>query len=107
MELEDDNLGTMIAIYYLPEMENPSPVELFSEIAELESVQVITLVNIGDEGPGEGKDVHPYLAGNKGSSIVICNNPGAFMTDVDLDASLAHDFYEYPDIMSAYLLDEE
>ncbi|MFQ6660794.1 hypothetical protein Gotur_029178 [Gossypium turneri] len=42
MELEDDDdLGTMIAIYCPPEIENPSPIELFAEIAEPAPIQVV------------------------------------------------------------------
>ncbi|KAH1082182.1 hypothetical protein J1N35_021943 [Gossypium stocksii] len=41
-ELEDDDyLGTMIAIYCPPEIENLSPVELFVEIAESDPIQIV------------------------------------------------------------------
>ncbi|MFQ6627317.1 hypothetical protein Gotur_004740 [Gossypium turneri] len=46
MELEDDDdLGTMIAIYCPTEIENPSPVELFAEIAEPDLIQVVILAS--------------------------------------------------------------
>ncbi|KAH1097279.1 hypothetical protein J1N35_014200 [Gossypium stocksii] len=42
MELEDDDdLGTTIAIYFPPEIENPSSVELFAEIAKPDPIQVV------------------------------------------------------------------
>ncbi|MFQ6667201.1 hypothetical protein Gotur_033302, partial [Gossypium turneri] len=46
MKLEgDDDLGTMIAIYCPPEIDNPSPVELFAKIAEPDPIQVIILAS--------------------------------------------------------------
>ncbi|PPS01952.1 hypothetical protein GOBAR_AA18712 [Gossypium barbadense] len=106
---EDDDLGTMMAIYCPHEMENLSLVELFAEITE-PGIQVVILASqllrdpnddfsdpdlddiiedIGEEGPMEGENANPNLAGNTGPGIVIRNNPGYFMTDVDLDAALA------------------
>ncbi|KAK5784391.1 hypothetical protein PVK06_038914 [Gossypium arboreum] len=42
MELEDDDdLGTMIAIYCPPEIENPNSIKLFMEIAEPDPIQVV------------------------------------------------------------------
>ncbi|KAH1106587.1 hypothetical protein J1N35_010355 [Gossypium stocksii] len=41
------------------------------------------------------------------SNIVIDNNPGAFMIDVDPNMELAREFSEYSNIVSAHLLDEE
>ncbi|PPE00573.1 hypothetical protein GOBAR_DD02395 [Gossypium barbadense] len=55
----------------------------------------------------EGEDIHPYSARNMGFDIVIRNNPGAFMTDIHPDATVACEFSEYPNIVSAHLLDEE
>ncbi|KAL1147656.1 hypothetical protein V6Z11_A10G070100 [Gossypium hirsutum] len=44
IELEDDDdLGTMIAIYCPPKIENPSPVELFAKIAEPDLIQVVVI----------------------------------------------------------------
>ncbi|KAH1098462.1 hypothetical protein J1N35_015383 [Gossypium stocksii] len=44
MELEDDdNLGTMIAIYCPSEIENPNPIELFAKIAKQDRIQVVIL----------------------------------------------------------------
>ncbi|KAH1114610.1 hypothetical protein J1N35_007988 [Gossypium stocksii] len=41
MELEDDdNLGTMIAIYCPCEIENSNPIELFAEIAEPDPIEL-------------------------------------------------------------------
>ncbi|KAK5839970.1 hypothetical protein PVK06_008830 [Gossypium arboreum] len=62
---------------------------------------------IDKEGPVEGENANPYLAGNTGLSIVIRNNPGSFVTDVDPDTALAHEFPEYTNIVLAHLLDEE
>ncbi|KAK5775195.1 hypothetical protein PVK06_043064 [Gossypium arboreum] len=125
MELEDDNdLGTMIAIYCPSKMENPSPVEFSVEIAKPEPVLVVISSehdieyssdpdlddipkDIDDEGSVEGEDLHPHSTGNMRSAIVIRDNPGVFMTNVDLDVTLAREFSEYPDIVLAHLLDEE
>ncbi|PPD73494.1 hypothetical protein GOBAR_DD29570 [Gossypium barbadense] len=123
MELkDDDDLGTMIAIYCPSEIENLSPIELFVEIVEPDPIQVShhdpnddfsdpdlddISEDIDEEGPVEGENVNPHSVGNTGPSIVIRNNPGSFMTDVDLDAVLAHEFPEYTNIMSAHLVDNE
>ncbi|PPR86660.1 hypothetical protein GOBAR_AA34027 [Gossypium barbadense] len=123
MELEDDDdLGTMIAIYCPPEIENPNPIELFAEIVEPDSIQVSHRdpnddfsdsdfddipEDIDKEGPVEGENANPYSVGNTGPGIVIRNNPGSFMTDVDPDATLAPEFPEYTNIVPAHLLHEE
>ncbi|KAH1031779.1 hypothetical protein J1N35_043953 [Gossypium stocksii] len=147
LEDEDDDLWSIITIYYPPKMDNPSPVELLAEITEPKPVQVVISVkihpkvlaynipipcsrleihpkvlatiedgnegsdneeqshydnedfnylnlddiyeDIDDEGAVDGEDVHLYSIGNMGSGIVIPNNPGAFMSDVDSDVMLA------------------
>ncbi|PPD73774.1 hypothetical protein GOBAR_DD29306 [Gossypium barbadense] len=103
MELEDDDLGTMIVIYYPLEIEIPSSVELFTETAEPDPIQVshrdpnddFSDLNLDDipedideEVPVEGENGNPHSAGNISPGIVIRNNPGSFMTDVDPDAIL-------------------
>ncbi|KAH1098430.1 hypothetical protein J1N35_015351 [Gossypium stocksii] len=158
MELENyDDLGRMIVIYCAPEMDNPSPIKLFTEIVEPKLVQFVipsynipipcpylkinpkVLATIEDSHEGsdneeqshygnkdfsdpnlddirediddqcvmEGEDIHPYSAGSMRYDIVICNNPGAFMTDVHPGAAVACEFSEYPNIVSSHLLDEE
>ncbi|PPD87842.1 hypothetical protein GOBAR_DD15220 [Gossypium barbadense] len=136
-EDEDDDLWSIITIYYPPNMDNPSPVELFVEITEPKPVQVVIPIKDGDKGSDneeqshqdnedfsdlnledipediddesavEGENVHLHSTGNTRSSIVIYNNPRAFMSDVDLDAMLAREFPEYQNIMLAHLLDKE
>ncbi|PPD90895.1 hypothetical protein GOBAR_DD12160 [Gossypium barbadense] len=101
MELEDgDDLGTMIAIYCPLEMDNPSLVEFDPDLDDIPKY-------IDKEGLVDGKDVNPHSAGNMDPSIVIRNNPGAFMTDVDPNVALAREFPKYTNIVSAHLLDEE
>ncbi|MFQ6661985.1 hypothetical protein Gotur_029962, partial [Gossypium turneri] len=195
MELEDDDdLGTMIAIYCPPRIENPSPVELFTEITEPDPIQMVIPASqrsgidfdlnipwedqsgfvlpaltpenpntggcsyntpysshcleihsevlatiedcdegsnnddqshrdpnddfsdpdlddipedIDEEGPVEGENANPYSAGNTGLGIVIRNNPGTFMSDVDPDAALAREFSKYPDIVPTHLVHNE
>ncbi|KAH1121238.1 hypothetical protein J1N35_004398 [Gossypium stocksii] len=118
MELEDDDgLGTMITIYCPTEMENPSSVELFGEIAEPDLIQVRSIrrdpdlddipEDIDEEGLVEGENANPHLAGNMGLGIILRNSPGLFMTDVDPDATLAREFPEYTNIVPAHLLDDE
>ncbi|PPR84038.1 hypothetical protein GOBAR_AA36675 [Gossypium barbadense] len=63
--------------------------------------------DVDEEGLVEGKNANSHLTGNTGLSIVIRNNPGSFMTDVDPDAALACEFPEYTNIVSAHLLDDE
>ncbi|PPD67396.1 hypothetical protein GOBAR_DD35727 [Gossypium barbadense] len=104
------------------EMDNPSSIELFAEIAEPEPIQAVSHhdnkdfsdpnlddipKDINDESAVEGEDVHPHSVGNTRSGIVIRNNPRAFTTDVDLDLALTREFPEYPNIFQAHLLDED
>ncbi|KAH1113910.1 hypothetical protein J1N35_007288 [Gossypium stocksii] len=180
MDLEDDDdLGTMIVIYYPSEIENPNPIELFAEIVEPNPIQVVIPAkqcsridfdinvswedqsildgqcqlskiqtpihpevlatiedgdegfnnddqshhdpnddfsdpdldgipeDIDEEGSVEGENANPYSAGNTGIGIVIRNNPGSFMTDVDPNVALAREFPKYTNIMLAHLLDKE
>ncbi|PPD91304.1 hypothetical protein GOBAR_DD11766 [Gossypium barbadense] len=88
-------------------MDNPSPVELFEEIAKPDPIQVSHRdpnddfsdpdlddipKDINEEGPVEGENVNSHLAGNTGP---------------DPDAALAREFSKYSNIVPAYLLDEE
>ncbi|PPS08787.1 hypothetical protein GOBAR_AA11844 [Gossypium barbadense] len=124
MELEedDDDLVTIIAIYCLPEIENPSPIELFAEIAEPNPIQVShhdpnddfsnpdlddILEDIDEKGSVEGENANPYSVGNTSLGIFIRNNPGSFMTDVDLDTALTREFPKHTNIVPAHLLDNE
>ncbi|PPR90970.1 hypothetical protein GOBAR_AA29702 [Gossypium barbadense] len=119
MELEDDDdLGTMIAIYCPPKIENPNPIELFAESdnddqshrdpnddfsdPDLDDIPK----DIDEERPVEGENANPYSAGNTGPGIVIRNNLGSFMTDVDPDAAFSPEFPEYTNIVPAHLLYE-
>ncbi|PPS10100.1 hypothetical protein GOBAR_AA10539 [Gossypium barbadense] len=45
--------------------------------------------DIDEEGPVEGENANPHSGGNTGLGIVIRNNSGSFMTDVDPDVTLA------------------
>ncbi|MFQ6633257.1 hypothetical protein Gotur_011100, partial [Gossypium turneri] len=63
--------------------------------------------DIYEERRVEGENANPHLAGNAGPAIVIRNNIGSFMTDVDPDAALAHEFPEYTNIVPTHLLDDE
>ncbi|PPD88385.1 hypothetical protein GOBAR_DD14682 [Gossypium barbadense] len=103
-------------------MDNPSPIELFAKIAELDPIQVShhnpnddfsdpdlddIPEDIDDEGPVKGEDVNPHSGKNTGPGIVIRNNLGAFMTNVDPDVALAREFLEYTNIVPTHILDEE
>ncbi|XP_012442176.1 uncharacterized protein LOC105767211 [Gossypium raimondii] len=181
MELEDDDdLGTMIAIYCPLGIENPNLVELFAEITEPDPIQMVIPASqrseidfdlnvpwedqsgfvlsaptpenpnteihpevlatiedcdegsdnddqshrdpnddfsdpdlddipedIDEEGPVEGENAIPHPIGNTGPGIIIRNNPGTFMSDVDPDAALAREFSEYPDIVPTHLVHNE
>ncbi|PPD80906.1 hypothetical protein GOBAR_DD22169 [Gossypium barbadense] len=65
------------------------------------------LEDIDEEGSVQGENANPHSDGNTGLVIVIRNNSGSFMTDVDPDTALVHEFPEYTNIMSAHLLDDE
>ncbi|PPS06106.1 hypothetical protein GOBAR_AA14541 [Gossypium barbadense] len=103
MELkDDDDLRTMIAIYC------PMRWIILDQLSCSRDSNLDDIPkDINEEFAVEGENVNSYLARNKGSGIIIRNNPGSFMTDVDLDAALVREFLEYTNIMSAYLLDEE
>ncbi|PPD70563.1 hypothetical protein GOBAR_DD32553 [Gossypium barbadense] len=93
MELvdDDDDIATIITIYYLLEIDNPRPVELFPVLAGPEPIQIVPPVNsdersinedqshhdieefngpdvdevledIDDEGTMEGQDIHPICS---------------------------------------------
>ncbi|MFQ6651438.1 hypothetical protein Gotur_023769, partial [Gossypium turneri] len=63
--------------------------------------------DIDKEGPVEGENAIPHQVGNMGPGIIIRNNPGTFMSDVDPDAALAREFSEYPDIVPTHLVHNE
>ncbi|XP_012472493.1 uncharacterized protein LOC105789672 [Gossypium raimondii] len=174
IELEDDDdLGTMIAIYCPFGIKNPSPIELFAEIVEPDPIQMSGFVrlaptpenpntggcsyntpysshcleihlevlatiedcdegsdnddqshrdpndkfsdpdlddipeDIDEEGPIEGENANPHSSGNTGPGIVIRNNPGTFMSNVDPDAALAREFPKFPNIVPTHLVDNE
>ncbi|PPR94062.1 hypothetical protein GOBAR_AA26605 [Gossypium barbadense] len=123
MKLEDNNdLGKMIAIYCPLKMDSPNLVELFTEIAESDHIQVSHSdlnddfsdpdlddipEDIDVEGSVEGENVNPHPVENTGPTIIIRNNPRSFMTYMDPDTTLACEFPEYPNIVPNHLLDEE
>ncbi|MFQ6632776.1 hypothetical protein Gotur_010558 [Gossypium turneri] len=57
--------------------------------------------DIDEEGSIKGKNTNPHSAKNTGPVIVIRNNPGSFMTDVNPDAALACEFLKYTSIVPA------
>ncbi|KAH1032613.1 hypothetical protein J1N35_044787 [Gossypium stocksii] len=63
--------------------------------------------DIYKEGLVEGENANLHSTGNTGPGIVIRNNPGSFMTDMDLEATFARTFSEYTNIVPAHLLDDE
>ncbi|PPD85605.1 hypothetical protein GOBAR_DD17461 [Gossypium barbadense] len=63
--------------------------------------------DIDKKGLMEGENTNPHLAENTGPGIILRNNPGPFMIDVDPDAAFAREFLEYTNIVLAYLLDDE
>ncbi|KAH1074081.1 hypothetical protein J1N35_026409 [Gossypium stocksii] len=91
MELvDDDNLGTMIAIYI-----NPQPVKLFNELTDVESVQNVTLINqnygFHFDLNGSRLEIHPevidtYTQGEEGSdNDGYSNHNGEDFSNLDLD----------------------
>ncbi|KAK5785179.1 hypothetical protein PVK06_039732 [Gossypium arboreum] len=99
--LDDDDLGTMMKIWWSTGSENPQPVELFAESANLEPVEND---NIDDEGLEEVEDVHSPSFRNLSHGIVLRNEPRGDMLKVYPDAAHASEFLEYADIVPAYRL---
>ncbi|PPD95792.1 hypothetical protein GOBAR_DD07181 [Gossypium barbadense] len=101
--LDDDDLGTMIEIWWSTGSENPQPVELFAELADLEPVENDVKDfsdpdddevpdDIDDEGSEEVEDVHGLSFSNPSRGIVLQNEPGGDMLIVDPDAAHASEF---------------
>ncbi|PPS15773.1 hypothetical protein GOBAR_AA04803 [Gossypium barbadense] len=65
------------------------------------------LEDIDEEGLVEGENASPHSAENTSPGIVIRNNLGSFMTNVDPDTTLACKFSEYTNIVSGHLLGGE
>ncbi|XP_017609411.1 uncharacterized protein LOC108455348 [Gossypium arboreum] len=189
--LEDDDLGTMMEIWWSTRSVNPQLVELFAELADLEPVENVSPIsqhcefdfdlnvgwtsqlecggtsqiskipnyggssynnptlgphlqihpeviistetnvremtnngedsdqdvedfsdpdvdevpdNIDDEGPEEVEDVHGPSFCNPSHGIILRNEPGGNMLNVDPDAAHASEFPEYADIVPAHRL---
>ncbi|PPS01388.1 hypothetical protein GOBAR_AA19275 [Gossypium barbadense] len=99
--LDDDDLGTMMKIWWSTGSENPQPVELFAESADLEPVEND---NIDDEGLEEVEDVHSPSFSNLSHGIFLRNEPRGDMLKVYPDAAHASEFLEYADIVPTYRL---
>ncbi|MFQ6636025.1 hypothetical protein Gotur_014121, partial [Gossypium turneri] len=63
--------------------------------------------DIDEKGLVDGENTNPHSTRNTGLGIVIRNNSGSFMTDVDPDAALAREFLKYTNIVPAHLVDNE
>ncbi|KAH1047261.1 hypothetical protein J1N35_038045 [Gossypium stocksii] len=110
MQLLDDNdLGTMMEIWWSTGSENPQPAELFAELADLEPVEnanVREMTNNGedsdqdvedfsdpdvdevpddidDKGPKEVEDVHSPSFSNPSHGIILRNEPGGDMLNLE------------------------
>ncbi|PPD98649.1 hypothetical protein GOBAR_DD04336 [Gossypium barbadense] len=57
--------------------------------------------DIDDEGVNEDENVNASLVRNQIRRIVIHNNPGAHMSQIDPDAAQATEFLKYPEILHA------
>ncbi|PPD66561.1 hypothetical protein GOBAR_DD36559 [Gossypium barbadense] len=60
--------------------------------------------DIHDEGANDDGNVNESSVKNLVRHIVICNDPGAHMSLIDLDATHLVKFLEYPDILPAHRL---
>ncbi|PPD66213.1 hypothetical protein GOBAR_DD36908 [Gossypium barbadense] len=63
--LDDDDLGTMMEIWWSTESENPQPVELFAELANLEPVKNVSPINadvgeMNNNGEDSNQDVEDF-----------------------------------------------
>ncbi|PPR92699.1 hypothetical protein GOBAR_AA27973 [Gossypium barbadense] len=118
---DNDDLGTMMEIWWSTGSVNPQPVELFAELADLEPVENVSPINsdqnvedfsdpdvdevpddIDDEGPEEVEDVHGPSFCNPSHGIILRNELGGNMLNVDPDAAHASEFLEYADIVPAH-----
>ncbi|PPD89927.1 hypothetical protein GOBAR_DD13131 [Gossypium barbadense] len=121
--LNDDDLGTMIEIWWSTGNENPQSVELFAALADLKLVKnrqtsekgpimmkiLIrnideVLDDIDDESPEEVEDAHIPSFSNLSCGIVLRNEPRGDMLNVDPDTTHASKFPEYTNIVHAHRL---
>ncbi|PPD84984.1 hypothetical protein GOBAR_DD18079 [Gossypium barbadense] len=115
MELvDDDDLATIIAIYCPLEIENPADGDEWSDsedqshhdLEQFSDPNLDEVPNdIDNEGMVEDEDLHPYSTGNMGFDIVIRNDLGAHMSNVDPDAAYTCELLKYLDIVPAHLLE--
>ncbi|PPS16923.1 hypothetical protein GOBAR_AA03676 [Gossypium barbadense] len=105
----------MMKIWWSTGSENPQPVELFAELENLELVEndvkdfsnpdVDEVSNdIDDEGSDEVEDIYSLLFSNPSRGIVLQNELGGDMLNVDPDATLASEFPKYADILLVHRL---
>ncbi|PPD75535.1 hypothetical protein GOBAR_DD27533 [Gossypium barbadense] len=99
--LDDDDLSTMMEIWWLTGSENPQPVKLFAELANLKPVEND---DIDNEGLEKVEDVHGPSFSNSSRGIILRNEPRGDMLNVYPDAAYASEFLEYADIVPAHRL---
>ncbi|PPS02181.1 hypothetical protein GOBAR_AA18476 [Gossypium barbadense] len=101
--LDDEDLGTMMEIWWPTGSENPQPVELFSELEDLEPVVNVSPVSddIDDEGLEEVEDVYAPSFSNPSCGIILRNEPGGDMLNVDPNATHAPEFPESKGLVAA------
>ncbi|PPD92880.1 hypothetical protein GOBAR_DD10176 [Gossypium barbadense] len=122
--VNDENMETMIALYCSTRNMVTELVELFTELADVELIQNVTSLNqqYGIQDPCEDLDldevpndingndanddenVYAPSVRNPTRGIVIHNEPRTHMLSVDLDATHASEFLEYPNIIPSYWL---
>ncbi|PPS02061.1 hypothetical protein GOBAR_AA18604 [Gossypium barbadense] len=113
--LDDDDLGTMMEIWWSNGNENPHPTELFAELANLEPVEHVNAIkgsdndedsnhdvedfsnldldevsdDIDNEGSEKVEDVHAPSFRNLSRGIILRNDLGAHMLNINPDAAHA------------------
>ncbi|PPD95923.1 hypothetical protein GOBAR_DD07041 [Gossypium barbadense] len=109
MELvNDEDVKTMIALYCWNLSCQTDLIHLFAELADMELAEDFTPLSeeheVQDPCANDDGNVNTSLVGNPNRDIVIRNDPRAHMSNIDLDATHASEFPEYPDILTTHWL---
>ncbi|KAK5772002.1 hypothetical protein PVK06_048260 [Gossypium arboreum] len=125
--VDDEDVKTMIALYCWNQSHQIDLIHLFAKLADVELAEDFTplseehevqdpytvvsitfidrsLDDINDEGANDDGNVNASLFENPNRDILICNDPRAHMSNIDLDVAHTSEFPEYPDILTTHWL---
>ncbi|PPD71575.1 hypothetical protein GOBAR_DD31526 [Gossypium barbadense] len=120
----------MVTLYCRNRSHQTDPIQLFAELADVElgkdftqlseELKVQDLVedfsdpdldevsnDIYDKGANDDENVNMSVVRNPNRGIMIRNDPGAHMSNIDLDAVQTFEFLKYPNIVPAHRLTVE